>query len=78
MNALQREYLLNARKAIRIADAVKFNAFAYQTQSEWASAYWHNYLKSTQARNFREQVERLKEFLERKDTTGALRYIGGH
>jgi hypothetical protein len=41
----------------------------------WAEAHWHNYLKSTQARNFREQMDRLREFLARKDTFGALRYL---
>lgn len=75
MNSIQREYLLNARKAIRIADSVKFNAFAYRTQIDWATAYWHNYLKSTQTRNFREQLDRLRDFLERKDTLGALKYL---
>lgn len=74
MNA---EYLRNARKAVRIANDVKFNDFAYGVQVNWAEAHWHNYLKSTQARNFREQMERLKEFLARKDTHGALRYLEG-
>ena len=42
MNSIQREYLRNARKAIRIASDVKFNAVAYNAQVAWAEAYWHN------------------------------------
>jgi len=75
MNAIQREYIHNARKAIRIANDVKFNDTAYKLQVAWAEAYWSNYLKSTRARNFKTQVERLREFLARKDTCGALRYL---
>jgi hypothetical protein len=78
MNAIQREYLRNARKAIRIANEVKFNAFAYSLQVSWAESYWHNYLKSVQSRNFRAQMDQLKELLERKDTHAALRYLEGH
>ena len=78
MNAIQREYIRNARKAVRIANDVKFNAVAYNTQVAWAESYWHNYLKSVQARNFKTQMDRLKEFLARKDTHGALRYLDGH
>ena len=78
MNAVQREYLRNARKAIRIANDVKFNAFAYNLQVSWAESYWHNYLKSVQARNFKAQMDRLKELLVRKDTHGALRYLEDH
>lgn len=78
MNAIQREYIRNARKAIRIANDVKFNAVAYNAQVAWAEAHWRNYLKSVQARNFNGQMDRLKEFLIRKDTHGALRYLDGH
>jgi hypothetical protein len=78
MNAVQREYIRNARKAIRIANDVKFNAFAYSLQVSWAESYWHNYLKSVRARDFKTQMDRLKELLERKDTHGALRYLEGH
>ena len=77
-NAVQREYLRNARKAIRIANDVKFNDFAYSLQVSWAEAYWHNYLKSVQVRNFKAQFDRLKELLERKDTRGALLYLESH
>jgi hypothetical protein len=78
MNAIQREYIRNARKAIRIANDVKFNAVAYNLQVSWAESYWHNYLKSVRARNFKTQMDQLKEFLVRKDTQGALRYLEGH
>jgi hypothetical protein len=78
MNAIQREYIRNARKAVRIANDVKFNAVAYNTQVAWAESYWRNYLKSVQARNFKTQMDRLKEFLARKDTHGALLYLDGH
>ena len=75
MNAPQREYLRNARKAVKIANDVKFNAFAYNMQVSWAESYWHNYLKSTGSKQFKTQMERLREFLVRKDTAGALRYL---
>lgn len=78
MNAVQREYLRNARKAIRIANDIKFNAVAYQHQVAWAESYWHNYLKSTGAKQFQAQMNRLKEFLARKDTRGALVFIDGY
>ena len=78
MNAVQREYIRNARKAIRIANDVKFNTVAYNLQVAWAESYWRNYLKSVQARNFKTQVDRLKELLVRKDTNGALRYLEDH
>lgn len=78
MSAIQREYIRNVRKAIRVANDVKFNTVAYNLQVAWAESYWRNYLKSVEARNFKSQVDRLKEFLRRKDTHGALRYLEGH
>jgi hypothetical protein len=78
MNPIQREYLRNARKAVRIANDVKFNAVAYNLQVTWAESYWHNYLKSTGSKQFKTQMDRLKEYLIRKDTHGALRYLDGH
>jgi len=78
MTSIQREYIRNARKAIRIANDVKFNAAAYNAQVAWAESYWRNYLKSVQARNFNIQMDRLKELLVRKDTNGALRYLDDH
>jgi hypothetical protein len=77
-STIQREYIRNARKAIRIANDVKFNAVAYNLQVAWAESYWQNYLKSVQARNFKARLEQLKELLQRKDTRGALRYLEGH
>lgn len=78
MSAIQREYIRNVRKAIRVANDVKFNTVAYNLQVAWAESYWRNYLKSVEARNFQSQIDRLKEFLRRKDTHGALRYLEGH
>ena len=78
MNAIQREYLRNARKAVRIASDVKFNAVAYNVQANWAEAYWHNYLKSMGTKQFMTQMNRLKDLLARKDTNGALRYLETH
>ena len=78
MNTIQREYLRNARNAARIASDVKFNAVAYNAQVSWAEAYWHNYLKSVGTKQFMFQMNRLKEFLARKDTHGAMRYLDTH
>jgi len=75
MSAVQREYLCNARKAIRIASDVKFNDVAYGHQANWAESYWTNYLKSVGAKNFRERVSHLVELLAAKNTRGALKYI---
>lgn len=75
MNAVQREYLLNAQKAVKIAGSVKFNATAYAHQVNWAEAYWANYLKSVGAKHARERMTRLKTLLAAKDTSGALRYL---
>jgi LPS O-antigen subunit length determinant protein (WzzB/FepE family) len=78
MNAVQREYIRNARKAVRIANDAKFNAVVYSYQANWAEAYWHNYLKSSGAKNLSERMARLRAFLNAKDTNGALRYLEGH
>lgn len=72
MNTIQCEYLRNARKAIRIASDVKFNAIAYNAQVAWAEAHWYNYLKSVCTRRFMTRMTQLKELLARKDTRGAL------
>ncbi len=77
MNAIQREYLRNARKAIRIASDVKFNDVAYNHQVAWAESYWRNYLKSTGTKQFQVLTNRLKELLARKDTRAALGFIDG-
>ena len=78
MNAVQREYIRNARKAVRIANDAKFNAVVYSYHANWAEAYWHNYLKSSGAKNLSERMARLRAFLNAKDTNGALRYLEGH
>jgi hypothetical protein len=72
---IQREYLLNARKAIRIANDLRFNNVAYNTHVAWAESYWVNYLKSVGAKRFRERVSHLMELLAAKNTRGALKYI---
>jgi hypothetical protein len=75
MNAIQREYLRNAQKAIKIASDVKFNAVAYGHQVNWAEAYWTNYLKSIGAKRLTDRVIHLRTLLAAKDTTGALKYL---
>ena len=75
MNAVQREYIRNARKAVRIANDAKFNAVVYSYQANWAEAYWQNYLKSSGAKNLTERMARLRAFLNAKDTQGALKYL---
>ena len=78
MNAIQREYLRNARKAVRIASDVKFNAVAYNAQVNWAESYWYNYLKSVGTTQVQAQVNRLKDLLARKATHGAMKYLEMH
>ena len=77
MNAttIQREYIRNALKAVKIANDVKFNAVAYSHQANWAEAYWSNYLKSVGAKHAAERMARLRAFLNAKDTQGALKYL---
>lgn len=75
MSSIQREYIRNASKAVRIAGDVKFNAVAYGHQARWAEAYWFNYLKSVGAKNFRDRVDHLHNLLAAKDTQGALKYL---
>lgn len=73
--AVQREYLRNAQKAIRVASAVKFNVGAYNAQVAWAESYWSNYLRSSKVVRFQERLNHLKELLAVKNTAGALRYL---
>lgn len=75
MTTIQREYLRNAQKAVKIANDVKFNAKAYDMQVRWAEAYWANYLKSTDAKKFRERTIHLSSLLAVKDTSAALKYL---
>lgn len=77
MSAIQREYLRNAQKAIRIASSVKFNSVAYGHQVDWATSYWTNYLRSVGAKRLNERVGHLRTLLAAKDTDGALRVISG-
>ena len=72
---VQREYLRNAQKAIRVANAVKFNVGAYNAQVAWAESYWSNYLRSSKVLRFQERLNHLRELLAVKNTAGALRYL---
>jgi len=76
MNAVQREYLRNAQKAVRVAGSVTWNPVAYAHQVQWAEAYWQNYLKSTGIRGFQQRMTEFKAYLARQDTKGALMYLG--
>ena len=75
MTAIQCEYLCNARKAVRVANAVKFNAVAYGHQIDWAEAHWRNYLRSSGAKRMSERVTHLRLLLTAKNTQGALKYL---
>jgi len=75
MTVIQREYLRNAQKAVKIASDLKFNSQAYNLQVRWAEAYWANYLKSVEAKKFRERTIHLSALLAAKDTSGALKYL---
>ena len=61
MNAVQREYLRNAQKAVRVAGSVTWNPVAYAHQVQWAEAYWQNYLKSTGIRGFQQRMTELMQ-----------------
>ena len=75
LTVVQREYLRNAQKAVRIASDVKFNTGAYNLQVRWAESYWSNYLKSVGAVRFKERFAQLHTLLAAKDTVGALKYL---
>lgn len=72
MNAIQREYLHNVRRALKVADAVRFNRAAYNQQARSAQSYWTLFLKSTANTRFQENVNRMKNFLNSHDIRGAL------
>jgi hypothetical protein len=74
-STIQREYIRNARKAVKIANDAKFNAVVYSYHANWAEAYWHNYLKSTGAKHLADRMAQLRAFLNAKDTQGALKYL---
>jgi hypothetical protein len=76
MNTVQREYLRNAQKAVRVAGSVTWNPVAYAHQVRWAEAYWQNYLKSMEIKGFQQRMAELKAHLVRQDTQGALMYLG--
>jgi hypothetical protein len=75
MSTIQREYLRNAQKAVRIASAVKFNNVAYNAQVRCAESYWSTYLKSIGSRQVQDRIARLRTLLTAKDTEGALKFI---
>jgi hypothetical protein len=75
MSTIQREYLRNAQKAVRIASSVKFNNVAYNAQVRCAESYWSNYLKSVGAKQVQDRITRLRTLLTAKDTEGALKFI---
>jgi hypothetical protein len=75
MNAIQVEYIRNARKAILIASSIKFNSAAYGIQASRAEAFWLNYLKSSRAKNLQMRAARLRELLAAHDTDRALNFI---
>lgn len=72
MNAIQREYLHNVRRALKVADSVKFNRVAYDYQARSAQSYWSLFLKSTANSRFQDNVNRMKDFLNSHDIRGAL------
>jgi hypothetical protein len=75
MNAIQREYLHNVRRALKVADAVKFNRVAYEHQIRSAQSYWALFLKSTANARFQDNVNRMKDFLNSRDIRGALMLV---
>ena len=75
MSTIQREYLRNAQKAVRIASAVEFNTVAYNAQVRCAESYWSTYLKSIGSRQLQDRIARLRTLLTAKDTEGALKFI---
>jgi hypothetical protein len=72
MNAIQREYLHNVRRALKVADSVKFNRVAYDYQARNAQSYWSLFLKASANTRFQDNVNRMKDFLNSHDIRGAL------
>lgn len=72
MNAIQREYLHNVRRALKVADAVKFNRVAYDHQARSAQSYWSLFLKASANKRFQENVNRMKDFINSHDIRSAL------
>ena len=75
MSTIQREYLRNAQKAVRIANDAKFNGVIYSHHANNAETYWAKYLKSSGAKHFADRVARLRAHLNAKDTNAALKYL---
>jgi len=72
MNAIQREYLHNVRRALKVADSVKFNRAAYDYQSRSAQSYWALFLKASANKRFQDNVNRMKDFINSHDIRSAL------
>lgn len=77
MSTIQREYLRNAQKSVRIANDAKFNAVVYSQHANHAEAHWMKYLKSTGAKHIKDRVDKLRAYLNAKDTNGALKFLSG-
>lgn len=72
MNAIQREYLHNVRRALKVADSVKFNRVAYDYQARNAQSYWVLFLKASANTRFQENINRMKDFINSHDIRSAL------
>jgi len=72
MNAIQREYLHNVRRALKVADSIKFNRAAYDYQSRSAQSYWALFLKASANKRFQDNVNRMKDFINSHDIRSAL------
>jgi hypothetical protein len=72
MNAIQREYLHNVRRALKVADSVKFNRVAYDYQGRNAQSYWVLFLKASANTRFQENINRMKDFINSHDIRSAL------
>ena len=72
MNSIQREYLHNVRRALKVADSVKFNRVAYEHQARSAQSNWSLFLKSSANSRFKENIDRMKKFLNSRDIHSAL------
>lgn len=75
MNPIAQEYLRNARRALKVAESVKFNPSVLKYQLASAESYWVMFLKSTRHGRFKDQVERFRTFLKAQDIKGALNFL---
>lgn len=76
MSPVAQEYLRNTRKALKIAESVKFNNFVLNYQLKLAESYWNMFLKSSKHGRFHEQMNRFREFVRSNDVDGALKFVG--